>query len=237
MDNMIMIQDLHKRYGKKKVLNGVDLEVRTGEILGFIGPNGAGKTTTIKILVGLLQSDHGKTFINHYGIEDEKSYKKSFGYVADNPFLYESLTGLEYITFLSQLWEVSYSEQDIFNLLGRFQLKEVYDKRIAEYSFGMKKKLAIIGALVHQPKCLILDEPLNGLDPTSAFMAKHFLKEYIDQGNTVFLSTHTLEIAEKLCHRVALLKDGYIYNCDTVENLTQNQSIDLESYYMDVTQS
>lgn len=101
----------------------------------------------------------------------------------------------------------------------------------------MKKKLAIIGALVHQPKCLILDEPLNGLDPTSAFTAKLFLKEYVNQGNTVFFSTHTLEIAQKLCHRVALLKDGCIYNCDTVENLTQNQSIDLESYYMDVTQS
>ncbi|PCK72575.1 ABC transporter-like protein [Paenibacillus larvae subsp. larvae B-3650] len=162
---------------------------------------------------------------------------KIFGYVADNPFLYESLTGYEYITFLSQLWEVSYPEEIVSDLLERFQIKEVYDKRITDYSFGMKKKLAIIGALVHQPKCLILDEPLNGLDPTSAFTAKLFLKEYVNQGNTVFFSTHTLEIAQKLCHRVALLKDGCIYNCDTVENLTQNQSIDLESYYMDVTQS
>ncbi|HFK1531868.1 ABC transporter ATP-binding protein [Bacillus paramycoides] len=234
---MITLKNLQKSYGNKKILHGINLEVRAGEILGFIGSNGAGKTTTIKIIVGLLLSDEGNISINGFNIDKLKQYKNSFGYVADEPYLYENLTGEEYITFLAQLWGVEYPKDMVVNLLKQFQLEKAYHSRIKNYSFGMKKKLAIIGALVHKPKCLILDEPLNGLDPNSAFIAKEFFKTYVKEGNTVFFSTHTLDIAEKLCDRVAILKNGVIFDCDTVENLTKNKTQDLESYFMEVTQS
>ncbi|MHC1685330.1 MAG: ABC transporter ATP-binding protein [Clostridiaceae bacterium] len=230
---MICIKSLYKSYDVKSVLKGVDLKVNKGEILGFIGENGAGKTTTIKSLVGLLKPDSGEIEINGYN-SGEKEYRQSFGYVADEPFLYEALTGEEYLLFLSQLWDEPGYKDRTMELLDKFKLLDSYKVKIKGYSFGMKKKLAIAGALIHKPKCLILDEPLNGLDPTSAFIAKEFFKEYSKNGNTVFFSTHTLDVAERVCDRIAILKNGVIFDCDTTENLLKNDSKTLENYFMEV---
>ncbi|HFK1465125.1 TPA: ABC transporter ATP-binding protein [Bacillus cereus] len=235
MEPLLSIQDLSKTYEEKQVLKSINLEVNPGEIVGFIGANGAGKTTTIKCIVNLINYNDGSIVINGNDVNNnEANYKSSFGFVADNPFLYEVLTGEEYIHFLAELWNVSVNDAEISRLLSKFQLTEAYSKKIAEYSYGMKKKIAIIGALVHQPKLLILDEPLNGLDPTSAYIAKEFLKEYAQRGNGVFFSSHTLEVVEKLCDKIAILKDGDIIACSSLDEIKQEANQSLEEFFMEV---
>lgn len=231
---MLKISNIKKSYGDVEVLKGIDLEIEKNDIVGFIGKNGAGKTTTIKIIVGLLRNDDGNILINGMDSNDE-GYKKSFGYVPDEPFIYEGLTGEEYLMFLSELWDITFPYEKVKFLIEKFQLEKAYKMYVSKYSFGMKKKIAIIGALIHDPKILILDEPLNGLDPESSYITKEILKDYAQKGNSVFFSSHTLEVVEKLCTKIAILKDGIISDFKSIDDILCIDGQSLESYFYEVS--
>lgn len=233
---MLELSNVKKSYGDVEILKGINLKVESGDIVGFIGKNGAGKTTTIKIIVGLLKKDEGNIFINGMNPNNE-NYKKSFGYVPDEPFIYEGLTGEEYLMFLSELWDIPFSYEKVKPLIKKFQLEKAYKMFISKYSFGMKKKIAIIGALIHNPKVLILDEPLNGLDPESSYITKEILKVYASKGNSVFFSSHTLEVVEKLCTKIAILKDGIISDFKAIDDILSTNGKSLESYFYEVSNS
>lgn len=233
---MIEIKNVTKVYGgKKKAVDNISLEVETGKIVGFIGPNGAGKTTTIKMITGVLNPDEGQIFINGKDIVKEPlAAKLEFGLVPDNADIFLRLKGIEYLNFMADMYEVS-SEQRatrIQELSSTFEMDQALNDKILSYSHGMRQKIVIMGVLISDPNVWILDEPMTGLDPQSAFQLKQKMREHADKGNTVFFSTHVLEVAEKLCDEVAIIDKGQIVyfgtldelkkahkNCDTLEEV------------------
>jgi ABC-2 type transport system ATP-binding protein len=238
---MIEIQQVSKSYSssKHKAVDDLNLSVKPGEIFGFLGPNGAGKTTTIKMLVGLLRPDSGSIRINGFDITTQPlEAKRQFAYVPDNPDLYDKLTGLEYLNFVGDIYGVPGADRQarITEFATRFDLTGALSDRIGSYSHGMQQKLAVIGALLHNPPVWILDEPLIGLDPRSAHDMKEMLAEHTRQGNIVFFSTHILEVAEKLCDRVAIINKGRIIACGTMAELRHGQTGEsLEQIFLELT--
>ncbi|MGH7447846.1 MAG: ABC transporter ATP-binding protein, partial [Longimicrobiales bacterium] len=205
---MIRLEGVTKRYGRFTAVQPIDLHVKPGELYGFLGPNGAGKTTTIRMVTGVLRPSAGSIFIGgHDMLRDPVSAKRHIGYIPDRPSLYEKLTGAEFLRFVSGLWgrDGAEAENRATELLDLFELTSWRDTLVESYSHGMKQKLLIASALVHKPDIIIVDEPMVGLDPKAARLIKDLLRAFADQGGTVFLSTHTLEVAEALCDRIAIL--------------------------------
>lgn len=238
---MIEINGVSKSYGggTKKAVDNLNLTVRPGEIFGFLGPNGAGKTTTIKMLVGLLRPDAGSIRINGYDITAQPlEAKRQMAFVPDSPEVYEKLTGLEYLNFIGDMYGVSAADRRtrIERFAGLFELTGALSDRISAYSHGMQQKLVLMAALLHNPPVWILDEPMVGLDPKSAHTLKELMAEHTRQGHTLFFSTHVLEVAEKLCDRVAIIKKGQIIACGTLAELRQGDQ-SLEELFLELTES
>lgn len=240
---MINIKNLSKSYGggKIKAVDNLSLEVRPGEIFGFIGPNGAGKTTTIKMIVGLLRPDKGSIKITNQDIsKDPIEVKKNIGYVPDNPDVYERLTGMEYLNFMADIYDVSLDERKerIEKLLHMFKLEDAVYDLIKSYSHGMKQKIVLTGALLHNPSLWIMDEPMVGLDPKSSHLLKEYMKEHCEKGNTVFFSTHVLEVAEKLCHRIGIIDKGKLIAIGSMDELRQSNEFEsLENIFLEMTEA
>ena len=217
---MIKLINLTKLYGKLTAVNGINLEVTRGEVFGFLGPNGAGKTTTIKMMAGLLQPTSGSVSIGGYDVQEE-SLKAKFitGFIPDRPFLYEKLTAREFMHFIAKLYDMGDGKKRISELLDLFGLNEWADELVENFSHGMKQRLVMASALLHKPQVLVVDEPMVGLDPRGARLVKDIFKDLASQGVTVFMSTHTLEIVEKMCTRVAIINKGEIIAEGSVEDL------------------
>ena len=227
---MLSIRELEKSYGgTKKAVEGVSLEINDGEIFGFIGHNGAGKTTTIKCVVGILPFDKGEIYIDGMNIKDHPmECKKITAYIPDNPDLYELLTGIQYLNFISDLYQISVDDRklSIDKYSKMFGLENNLGDLIQSYSHGMKQKLALISALIRKPKLLILDEPFVGLDPKASHEVKEVMKEMCSEGTSIFFSTHVLEVAEKLCDKVAIIKDGHIVSTGTMDEVKGDKSLE-----------
>jgi len=238
---MIQLDQLTKSYGGSvKAVSNLNLSVRKGEIFGFLGPNGAGKTTTIKMVTGIIRPDSGSIAINGVDLlKHPLEAKKQFGYVPDNPDMFLRLKGLEYLNFMADMYDVpkEVRKQRIDSLANRFELLHALTDPIQSYSHGMRQKIIIMGVLMHEPSLWILDEPLTGLDPKSSYTLKEMMREHADQGNTVFFSTHVLEVAEKVCDRVAIINKGVIQFCGTFKELQEhfkaNES--LEKMFLEMT--
>ena len=226
---MLKIEHLTKKYGDKIAVNDLSLEIRPGEIYGFIGHNGAGKTTTLKSVVGILPFDEGEITIDGISIgQDPMECKRRIAYIPDNPDLYDYMTGTQYLNFIGGIFGVPAAElQDKAHFYANeFYLLADLDKAIGSYSHGMKQKLAVIGALIHDPKLVIMDEPFVGLDPKAAFILKQIMREMCDNGSAIFFSTHVLEVAEKLCDKVAIIKDGRLIRSGTMEEVKGDESLE-----------
>ena len=237
---MLKISNLSKSYakGNKKAVDSLNLEIKNGEIFGFIGPNGAGKTTTIKMITGILNPDRGEIEINGHSLKDDPiAAKMSMGYVPDNHDIYEMLTGREYLSFMADMYNVPMRERKerIERYLSQFELDKAVDSQIKSYSHGMKQKLVITGALLHEPALWILDEPLVGLDPRSAMLLKEQMRAHCSAGNTVFFSTHVLEVAERLCDRIGIIDHGRLIAVGTLDELRSNSGETLESIFIERT--
>lgn len=233
---MLEIKNYSKTYGEgKKAADNVSLTVESGDIYGFIGHNGAGKSTTIRAVVGVLDFTEGDIYIDGHSVKNE-SYecKKITAYIPDNPDLYENLTGIQYLNFIADVFGIGTGErqQSIQNYADRFEITDALGDLISSYSHGMKQKLAIISALIHNPKLLVLDEPFVGLDPKASFTLKQIMKEMCEKGTAIFFSTHVLDVAEKLCNKVAIIKKGQIIASGTMEELTHGES--LEEVFLEV---
>ncbi len=224
--------------GAIKAVDDLSFELRPGEIFGFLGANGAGKTTTIKMVTGILPVKSGSIKVCGHDItSDSVEAKRNFGFVPDSPIIFDKYTGREYIDFLGDIYGVSAEDRRTRSaaLLKRFSLEDAFDKRISGYSHGMKQKIAIIGALIHDPSLWILDEPMMGLDPPSAFALKELMREHRDAGKTVFFSTHILDVAEKICDRVAIISKGKLILCGNIEEIKAAQGDEsLEEIFMQV---
>lgn len=221
---MMSIEHVSMAYanGKIKAVDDLSFSLKKGEIFGFLGANGAGKTTTIKMATGILPIKSGAIKIMGHDITtDPINAKRNFGFVPDSPIIFDKYTGREYINFLGDIYGVGGSERERVcgELLKKFSLEDAFDKRIGGYSHGMKQKIAIIGALIHSPSLLILDEPMMGLDPPSAFALKELMREHRAAGKTVFFSTHVLDVAEKICDRVAIINKGKLVLCGNMEEI------------------
>ncbi len=240
---MISISDVSKSYnkGSVKAVDSLSLEVRSGEIFGFLGPNGAGKTTTIKMMVGLLNPDRGKILLNGKDIQKQPiEARMGIGYVPDNPDMFERLTGLEYLNFMADVYHVPKErrKERIERFLGLFELDNAAQDLIKSYSHGMRQKIILTGALIHDPAVWILDEPLVGLDPKSARLLKDLMRGHCQAGNTVFFSTHVLEVAEKLCDRIGIVNHGKLVAIGTLEELRQGDAAEsLESIFLELTEA
>lgn len=238
---MIACRGLRKVYGSLSAVDGLDLQVRAGELFGFLGPNGAGKTTTIKMMVGLLRPTAGVVLVGGRDIQQDPIGAKSIlGYIPDNPFLYEKLTGREFLHFMSDLYSVPTSgrSEKIAGLLDLFELRDKADELVQGYSRGMRQKLALAGALVHDPRVVFLDEPTVGLDPRSARLMKDILRRLCDQGVTVFVTTHILEIAERMCDRFAIIHRGRLVAQGTIGELraqAAGATDSLEDIFLELT--
>jgi ABC-2 type transport system ATP-binding protein len=220
--DMIVCQNLTKQFGGLTAVDDMNLSVAQGELFGFLGPNGAGKTTSIKMMTGLLQPTSGTAFIGGYNIQTQPlDAKRTLGYIPDNPFLYEKLTGREFLHFMADLYSVPPQgrEQRLSDLLRLFELEEKGHELIQGYSRGMRQKIAFAGALIHSPQVIFLDEPTVGLDPKGARMLRDILRELCRRGTTVLISTHILEIAERLCDRVGIVHRGRLIAIGTMEEL------------------
>lgn len=232
---MLEIKNISKTYGEKKAVDNVSLTVEAGDIYGFIGHNGAGKSTTIKAVVGVHGFDEGDIFIDGHSIKDEPlACKQVLAYIPDNPDLYENLTGIQYLNFVADIFQVSEADREtrIKDYASRFEILDVLNDQIASYSHGMKQKLAIISALIHEPKLLVLDEPFVGLDPKASFILKNIMHEMCEKGSAIFFSTHVLDVAEKLCNKIAIIKKGQIIETGLTDDLLGSQS--LEEIFLEV---
>ncbi len=233
---MLKIKNLTKTYkGAKKAVSDLNIEVSPGDIFGFIGHNGAGKTTTLKCITGILDFEEGEIFIDGHSVKTDEIYCKSVSaYIPDNPDLYNYLTGIQYLNFIADIFKVQKEErtQLIKKYAEIFEITYALGDLISSYSHGMKQKLALISALIHKPKLLILDEPFVGLDPKAALMLKNTMKEICENGGAIFFSTHVLDVAEKLCNKIAIIKDGKLVVAGETDALTNGQS--LESVFMEV---
>lgn len=227
---MIEIKNLTKSYVKgKKAVDDISFDVLDGEIFAFIGHNGAGKTTTIKSIVGILDFDCGNILINGKSIKDDAiNAKKEIAYVPDNPDLYENMKAIEYINFICDMYEISKEERckNIQKYSKMFEIDDKLDDEISSFSHGMKQKIALIAALSHNPSVLIMDEPFVGLDPKAVFDMKEIMKKMCKEKKTIFFSTHILEVAEKLCHRVAIIKDGKIVKIGKMKDIMGDESLE-----------
>ena len=240
---MIKIKNVSKSYKKgNKVIDGLNLEIKDGEIFGFLGPNGVGKTTTIKMMTGILEIDEGDILIDDISIQEKPvEAKKKFGYVPDNPDMFIKLKGIEYLNFIADIYEVpkDIREERIEKLAKKFGIYEVLNNKIQSYSHGMRQKIVIIGVLLHNPKNWIIDEPMTGLDPNSTFELKKLMREHADQGNTVFFSTHILDVAERLCDRIGIINNGKLLFVGTYEEIKQKlqENKSLEELFMEITKN
>ncbi len=237
---MLTLKNVSKSYskGKIKAVDGITLEVKPGEIFGFLGPNGAGKTTTIKMITGILNIDEGSIMVNGFDIEkDPIKAKKSIGFVPDSQDVYDRLTGIEYLNFIADVYEVSSAErkQSIEKYLEMFDMTSAAGQPIRSYSHGMRQKIVLTGALLHNPPLWILDEPLTGLDPRAAHLLKEEMNKHCSRGNTVFFSTHVLEVAEKLCHRIGIINKGKIVAVGTIDQLRNSANESLENIFLELT--
>lgn len=233
---MLEIKNVTKKYSNKVALKNISLKLNDGEIFGFIGHNGAGKTTLIKAIVGIHSFDEGNILIDGLSImEDELEYKKKIAYIPDNPDLYENLKGIDYLNFIADIYEVSEEKrEELITLYGKkFAIYDNLGDLISSYSHGMKQKLAIISGLIHEPKVLILDEPFVGLDPLSSKILKDIMKELCENGTTIFFSSHVLEVVERLCDHVGIIKNGELIKVDTTKEITESD--DLESVFLELT--
>lgn len=238
---MIEIKNVSKTYsGKVKAVDELNLSIEAGEIVGFIGPNGAGKTTTIKMMTGILNPDQGDVLLNGISIkENPLAAKQQFGYVADSPDLFLRLKGIEYINFIADIYGIdSQTRRERLDKYAKlFEMEKALNDKILSYSHGMRQKIILLGVLVHEPSIWILDEPLTGLDPQSAFSLKEVMREQVKKGNTVFFSTHVLEVAEKLCTRILLINHGQILFNGTLDALKQaHPDESLEAIFLKVIQ-
>ena len=219
---MLTINNLNKSFGSKKAVDNVTIHIAPGEVYGFIGHNGAGKTTTLKSVVGILQFDEGEILIDGMSIKDKPiECKKEIAYIPDNPDLYDFMTGIKYLNFIADVYGVSEKDryERIHKYADMFELTSDLAQPIAAYSHGMKQKLAIISAWIHNPKLIIMDEPFVGLDPKAAHILKGMMREMCDDGGAIFFSTHVLEVAEKLCDKIAIIKSGKIIKCGTMDEV------------------
>ena len=226
---MLEIQHLTKTYGNKKAVDDLSLTINAGEIYGFIGHNGAGKTTTLKSVVGILKFDSGDIKVNGISVkENPVAVKRDIAYIPDNPDLYEFMSGISYLNFIADIFDVKEPERSakIKEYGDLFGLTSDLAQPIAAYSHGMKQKLAVISALIHEPKLMIMDEPFVGLDPSAAHTLKGIMRDLCDRGGAIFFSTHVLEVAEKLCDKVAIIKDGKLVTSGTMEEVKGNSSLE-----------
>ncbi|MDY3918750.1 MAG: ABC transporter ATP-binding protein [Candidatus Limivivens sp.] len=226
---MLEINHLTKTYGEKKAVDDLNLHINPGEIYGFIGHNGAGKTTTLKSVVGILQFDQGEILIDGKSIKTAPlACKREIAYIPDNPDLYDYMTGIRYLNFIADVFGVSAQDRQIRirKYADLFELTADLAQPIAAYSHGMKQKLAIIAAWLHQPKLIIMDEPFVGLDPKAAHLLKGMMRDVCDAGGAIFFSTHVLEVAEKLCDKVAIIKGGKLVRSGTMEQVKGDDSLE-----------
>ena len=226
---MLKIEHLTKTYGDKKAVDNLNLHIKPGEIYGFIGHNGAGKTTTLKSVVGILQFDEGEILINGKSVRTAPlDCKRDIAYIPDNPDLYNFMTGIKYLNFIADIFKVSVADRQerIRKYADLFELTADLAQPIAAYSHGMKQKLAIIAAWLHRPKLIIMDEPFVGLDPKASHLLKGMMREVCDEGGAIFFSTHVLEVAEKLCDKVAIIKGGRLIRSGTMEEVKGDDSLE-----------
>ena len=226
---MLKIENLTKVYGDKKAVDDLSLHIAPGEIYGFIGHNGAGKTTTLKSVAGILQFDAGEIYINGKSVKEQPlECKKEIAYIPDNPDLYDFMSGIKYLNFIADIFGVSAEERAarIKKYADTFELTDSLAEPIAAYSHGMKQKLAIIAAWLHTPRLIIMDEPFVGLDPKAAHILKEMMREECDNGGAIFFSTHVLEVAEKLCDKVAIIKAGRLIRSGTMEEVKGDASLE-----------
>lgn len=235
---MLKIEHLTKTYGDKKAVDDLSLHIRPGEIYGFIGHNGAGKTTTLKSVVGILNFDSGDIFIDGVSVkENPLACKEKIAYIPDNPDLYDFMTGTQYLNFVSDIFRVDTEKRTslIKKYAEMFEMTDDLSSSISSYSHGMKQKLAVMSALVHSPKLVIMDEPFVGLDPKASHLLKETMREICNDGGAIFFSTHVLEVAEKLCDKVAIIKSGKLISSGTMEEVKGNES--LESVFLEMSES
>lgn len=227
---MLDIRNYTKSYGgDKKATDNVSIQVESGDIYGFIGHNGAGKSTTIRAVVGVLDFTEGEILIDGHSVKDDPmACKKVTAYIPDNPDLYDNLTGIQYLNFIADVFGISATEREerIREYANAFEIMDALGDLIGSYSHGMKQKVAIISALIHNPKLLVLDEPFVGLDPKATFTLKEIMHKMCEQGTAIFFSTHVLDVAEKLCNKVSIIKHGKIIASGTMEELTEGHSLE-----------
>ena len=234
---MLRIENLTKNYGDKKAVDNLSLHIQAGEIFGFIGHNGAGKTTTLKSACGILGFEEGEIFVNGISVKNDPiACKERIAYIPDNPDLYPFMSGLQYLNFIADVFKVSTKvrKERIEKYAEIFSLKNDLGQQISAYSHGMKQKLALISALIHEPKLMIMDEPFVGLDPKAAHTVKGIMRELCNKGSAIFFSTHVLEVAEKLCDKIAIIKDGKLVKVGTVEEVKGDTS--LEDVFLDLVE-
>ena len=234
---MLVINHLTKSYDKVKAVDDLNLHIQKGEIYGFIGHNGAGKTTTLKSVAGILDFNEGEIYIDGMSIkENPLECKKKIAYIPDNPDLYDFMTGIQYLNFVADIFEVSAEErkQKIEELASTFELIDNLGQPITSYSHGMKQKLAIISAWIHNPKLIIMDEPFVGLDPKASHTLKEMMRDVCNNGGAIFFSTHVLEVAEKLCDKVAIIKNGKLVKSGTMDEVKGDDS--LEEVFLELEQ-
>ncbi len=231
---MLKILNFTKKYGDKVAVDNLSLEIKSGEICGFIGHNGAGKTTTLKAAIGLLDFEEGSIYINGISIKENPiECKKICAYIPDNPELYNYLTGIKYLNFISDVYEIGDERNALIKEYSdRLGLTDSLASPIGSYSHGMKQKLAIISAWIHSPKFIMMDEPFVGLDPKASFTLKEMMREHCDKGGSIFFSTHVLDVAEKLCDRVAIIKSGKLVTVGNIDDITGDES--LEEVFLDL---
>ena len=239
---MICVKDFTKKYGESVVVNNISFTAKDGAITGFIGQNGAGKSTTIKAITGIIRPSEGTITINGIDVvKDGQKAKTQFGYVSDSPDHFLRLTGLEYINFMADIYDTPEDGRAAFieDYAKRFGIYEALNNQILAYSHGMRQKVMILGALIHDPSVWILDEPLTGLDPQAAFELKNMMREHAAKGKTIFFSTHVLEVAEKLCDEICIIKKGELLFSGTLDELreTHRSSASLENIYLELTDS
>lgn len=240
---MIELKNVTKSYNQtSKAVDDLNLVIPDGEIFGFLGPNGAGKTTTIKMITGILEADEGSININGYDIKKNNlDAKKQFGFVPDNPNMFLRLKGIEYLNFMADIYGVSSEERlkKIEEMSKRFDMSKALGDQIQSYSHGMRQKIVVMGALIHEPPVWILDEPMTGLDPKSSYVLKEMMKEHTAGNKTVFFSTHVLDVAEKLCDRVAIINKGKILFTGKLEDMRDHfkSNDSLEKIFLEMTEN
>lgn len=226
---MLKIEKVSKTYGKKKAVDNLSLHIQPGEIFGFIGHNGAGKTTTLKAVCGILRFEEGEIYVDGVSVrKDPLACKEKLAYIPDNPDLYAFMKGIEYLQFVADIYKLPKETRNerIRTLATSFGLYDDLAEYISAYSHGMKQKLAVIAALMHTPKLLVMDEPFVGLDPKAAFTLKEMMRDFCKQGNAIFFSTHVLDVAEKLCDKVAIIKNGKLIKMGTMDEVKGDDSLE-----------